>query len=112
MRYGDVHHQGEVEYSKHNFELANVPMLFQLFDLYEAESEKLAEASLVLPAYDYCLKCSHAFNLLDARRAISVAERTRFIGRVRKLARECCALYARQREEMGHPLMGRWEVPL
>ena len=112
VRYGDVHHQGEVEYSKHNFELANVPMLFQLFDLYEAESEKLAEASLVLPAYDYCLKCSHAFNLLDARRAISVAERTRFIGRVRKLARECCALYARQREEMGHPLMGRWEVPL
>jgi glycyl-tRNA synthetase alpha chain len=112
IRYGDVHHQGEVEYSKHNFELADVPTLFTLFDLYEAESAKLAEASLVLPAYDYCLKCSHAFNLLDARRAISVAERTRFIGRVRKLARECCALYAAQREAMGHPLMGRWEVSL
>jgi glycyl-tRNA synthetase alpha chain len=112
VRYGDVHHQAEVEYSKHNFELAGVPMLFALFDMYEAESARLSEAGLVLPAYDYCLKCSHAFNLLDARRAISVAERTRFIGRVRKLARSCCALYVKQREEMGHPLTGRWEVSL
>jgi glycyl-tRNA synthetase alpha chain len=110
IRYGDVHHQGEVEYSKHNFEAASVPTLFALFDLYEAESARLAAAGLVLPSYDYCLKCSHAFNLLDARGAISVAERVRFIGRVRKLARECCALYVAQREAMGHPLMGRWEV--
>ncbi|MDR2443018.1 MAG: glycine--tRNA ligase subunit alpha [Deltaproteobacteria bacterium] len=112
LRYGDVHHQGEVEYSKHNFELADVSMLFTLFDMYEAESVKLSEAGLVLPSYDYCLKCSHTFNLLDARRAISVAERTRFIGRVRKLARSVAHLYVKQREEMGHPLMGRWEVPL
>ncbi|MDR1164762.1 MAG: glycine--tRNA ligase subunit alpha [Deltaproteobacteria bacterium] len=110
VRYGDVHHQGEVEYSKHNFEHASVDRLFALFDLYEAESKKLAQLGLVLPSYDYCLKCSHAFNLLDARRAISVHERTRFIGRVRRLAREACSLYVRQREEMGHPLLGRWEV--
>jgi glycyl-tRNA synthetase alpha chain len=112
IRYGDVHHMGEVEYSKFNFELADVPMLFSLFDMYEAESAKLAEVGLVLPSYDYCLKCSHAFNLLDARGAISVAERTRFIGRVRKLARNVAALYVGQREQLGHPLMGRWEVNL
>jgi glycyl-tRNA synthetase alpha chain len=112
VRYGDVHHQGEVEYSKHNFEYADVKMLFQLFDMYEAESTRLAELGLVLPSYDYCLKCSHTFNLLDARRAISVAERTRFIGRVRKLARSVAALYVKQREDLGHPLMGRWEVNL
>ncbi len=109
LRYGDVHHQGEVEYSTHNFEVASVPMLFQLFDMYEAESIKLAEAGLVLPSYDYCLKCSHTFNLLDARGAISVTERTRFIGRVRALAREVAKLYVAQRESMGFPLMGRWE---
>jgi glycyl-tRNA synthetase alpha chain len=80
--------------------------------MYEAESEKLAEAGLVLPSYDYCLKCSHTFNLLDARGAISVAERTRFIGRVRKLARNVATLYVKQREDMGHPLLGRWEVNL
>jgi glycyl-tRNA synthetase alpha chain len=112
IRYGDVHHKGEVEYSKHNFELADVPMLFNLFNMYEAESQRLGEAGLVLPSYDYCLKCSHTFNLLDARRAISVAERTNFIGRVRKLARKVCYQYVQQREEMGHPLMGRWEVSL
>ncbi|MDR1296809.1 MAG: glycine--tRNA ligase subunit alpha [Deltaproteobacteria bacterium] len=112
VRYGDVHHMGEVEFSKFNFEHADVAMLFQLFDMYEAESNKLAELGLVLPSYDYCLKCSHTFNLLDARRAISVAERTRFIGRVRKLARNVAVLHVKQREEMGHPLMGRWEVSL
>lgn len=109
VRYGDVHHQGEVEYSRHNFEVADVAMLFQLFDMYEAEAQKLSQAGLVLPAYDYCLKCSHAFNLLDARRAISVTERTRFIGRVRNLAREVSRLYVEQREALGHPLLGRWE---
>ncbi|MDR3155335.1 MAG: glycine--tRNA ligase subunit alpha [Deltaproteobacteria bacterium] len=112
VTYGDVHHQGEVEYSRHNFELADVPMLQSLFDMYERESVRLSEAGLVLPAYDYCLMCSHVFNLLDARRAVSVPERTRFIGRVRRLARESCARYVAQREEMGHPLMGKWEVPL
>jgi glycyl-tRNA synthetase alpha chain len=109
LRYGDVHHQGEVEYSKHNFEHADVSMLFRLFDAYEGESRRLAELGLVLPAYDYCLKCSHAFNLLEARGAISVAERTRFIGRVRALARETARLYVDQRQTLGHPLLGRWE---
>ncbi|MCL1889991.1 MAG: glycine--tRNA ligase subunit alpha [Desulfovibrionaceae bacterium] len=109
IRYGDVHHQGEVEYSRHNFEYADVSMLFRLFDAYEGESRRLAEIGLVLPAYDYCLKCSHSFNLLDARGAISVAERTSFIGRVRNLARETARLYVEQREALGHPLMGRWE---
>jgi glycyl-tRNA synthetase alpha chain len=112
IRYGDVHHQGEIEYSKHNFELADVSMLFTLFDMYEAESRRLSEANLVLPAYDYCLKCSHTFNLLDARKAISVAERTRFIGRVRRLARTVAGEYLKQRQELGHPLEGRWEVNL
>lgn len=112
VRYGDVFHQAEVEYSVHNFEKADVAMLFKLFDMYEAEGQRLAAAGLVLPSYDYCLKCSHAFNLLDARGAISVAERTRFIGRVRNLAREAAKLYVAQREAMGHPLMGRWEVNL
>jgi glycyl-tRNA synthetase alpha chain len=110
VRYGDVHHQGEVEYSHYNFEHASVPMLFTLFDMYEAEASRLSELGLVLPGYDYCLKCSHAFNLLDARGAISVPERTRFIGRVRKLARESAQLYTKQREEMGYPLLGRWEA--
>jgi len=109
IRYGDVHHQGEVEYSKHNFEHADIPMLFRLFETYEDESRRLAELGLVLPSYDYCLKCSHTFNLLEARGAISVAERTRFIGRVRGLARETARLYVEQRQAMGHPLMGRWE---
>ena len=112
IRYGDVHHQGEVEYSRHNFEYADVPMLFGLFDTYEGESQRLAGLGLVLPAYDYCLKCSHTFNLLEARGAISVAERTRFIGRVRGLARETARLYVEQRQAMGHPLMGRWEGAL
>jgi glycyl-tRNA synthetase alpha chain len=112
LRYGDVHRQGEVEYSRHNFELADTGMLFRLFDMYENEASRLSAAGLVLPAYDYCLKCSHAFNLLDARRAISVPERARFIGRVRKLARESCAQYVKQREELGHPLLGCWEAPL
>ena len=112
IRYGDVHHQGEVEYSKHNFEHADVPMLYHLFDTYEGESKRLSELGLVLPAYDYCLKCSHTFNLLEARGAISVAERTSFIGRVRNLARESARLYLEQRQALGHPLAGRWEARL
>jgi glycyl-tRNA synthetase alpha chain len=112
IRYGDVHHQDEVEYSRHNFEHADVPMLFKLFDTYEGEARRLNELGLVLPAYDYCLKCSHTFNLLEARGAISVAERTRFIGRVRGMARETARLYVEQRQSMRHPLMGRWEAGL
>ena len=105
IRYGDIHHQGEIEFSRYNFEEANVEMLLRLFEMYEGEAQKLLEKGLVLPAYDYCLKCSHTFNLLEARGAISVTERMGFILRVRDLARGSADLYLRQREEMGFPLL-------
>ena len=105
IRYGDIHHQGEVEFSRYNFEEADVEMLLQLFSMYEGEAKKLLAKGLVLPAYDYCLKCSHTFNLLEARGAISVTERMGFILRVRDLARGSANLYLRQREEMGFPLL-------
>ncbi len=105
IKYGDVHHKGEVEWSYYNFEEADVEMLFKLFKMYEAESLRMIEKSLVLPAYDYCLKCSHTFNLLDARGAISVAERTQYIARVRHLARLVAQAYVKQREDMGFPLL-------
>ncbi len=109
VNYGHVHHKGEVEWSIHNFEVADVPLQRQLFDLYEKESLRLIERGLVLPAYDYCLKCSHAFNILDARGAISVTERAAVIGRVRNLARRSAEAYLKQREEMGYPLMKAWQ---
>jgi glycyl-tRNA synthetase alpha chain len=105
IKYAAIHHQSEVEFSHYNFEEADVSMLRTLFDMYEAECSKLLRKGLVLPAYDYCLKCSHTFNLLDARGAMSVAERTSFIGRVRNLARLSAEGYLKQREEMGFPLL-------
>jgi glycyl-tRNA synthetase alpha chain len=105
VKYGHVHLETEKQFSKYNFEVSDKDRLFQWFDMYEAEAKTLLEQDLVLPAYDYTLKCSHAFNLLDARGAISVTERTGFIGRVRKLARLCAEGYVRQREELGHPLL-------
>ncbi len=107
VTYGDVHHRGEVEFSIYNFEEANIDMLFKLFDMYEEEGKQLLKKELVWPAYDYCLKCSHVFNLLDARGAISVAERTNYIARVRNLARLVAHGYVAQREKMGHPLLNR-----
>jgi len=82
VTYGDVHHQQEVEQSTYNFELADVDMLLNLFNMYESESRRIIQEKLVLPAYEYCLKCSHTFNLLDARGAISVTERTGYIARI------------------------------
>ena len=108
VKYGDVHHQGEVEWSHYNFEEADVEMLRRIFDMYEAEGVRMAERERVLPTYDCCLKCSHTFNLLDARGAISVAERTTYIGRVRNLARLSAEGYLKQRERMGFPLMGKF----
>jgi glycyl-tRNA synthetase alpha chain len=105
IRYRDIHHQGEVEFSHYNFAEADVDMLQKLFVLYENESKRLIAKGLVLPAYDYCLKCSHTFNLLEARGAISVTERMGFILRVRTMARSCAEAYLRQREEMGYPLL-------
>jgi glycyl-tRNA synthetase alpha chain len=105
LTYGDVHHRGEVEWSVHNFEAADVSLHLRLFDEYERESRALIERGLVLPAYDYCLKCSHTFNILDARGAIGVTERTHYIGRVRALARRVAEAHLKQREEMGYPLL-------
>ncbi|MCL6471671.1 MAG: glycine--tRNA ligase subunit alpha [Firmicutes bacterium] len=105
VTYGEVHRQNEVQGSKYNFEIADVPMLFSLFDTYETEAKRTLEAGLVLPAYDYVLKCSHTFNLLDARGALSVTERTRFIGRVRDMARLVAHAYLTHREELGFPLL-------
>jgi len=105
VRYGDVHHQSEVEYSRFNFEVADKALGFKLFDQYEGECRRLAEEKLALPAYDYCLKCSHVFNILDARGAISVSERQRFIGRVRALARACAEGYLAERERLGFPML-------
>ena len=105
IKYGDVHHQTEVEFSHYNFEEADTGMLFQLFDMYEKESIRLAEKELVFPAYDFVMKASHAFNLLDARGAISVTERAGYIGRVRNLSRLCAEGYVRQREKLGYPLL-------
>ena len=106
LRYGHIHHQQEVEQSIYNFEKATVDALLNFFDQYEAESQKMAAEALVLPAYEYCLKCSHTFNLLDARGAISVTERTGYIARIRNLARACAEKYLSQREHMGFPLLG------
>ncbi|TYO96394.1 glycyl-tRNA synthetase alpha chain [Geothermobacter ehrlichii] len=105
LKYGDVHHQTEVEFSHYNFEAADTDMLFKLFDMYEKECLRLAEKELVFPAYDFVLKSSHTFNLLDARGAISVTERAHYIGRVRNLARVCAEGYVKQREKMGFPLL-------
>ncbi len=105
ISYGDIHLTGEIEFSSYNFDGADKDMLLQLFDMYESESKRLLESELVLPAYDLCLKCSHTFNLLDARGAISVAERTAFIGRIRNLAKGCASGYLKTREELGFPLL-------
>ncbi|WP_028317788.1 glycine--tRNA ligase subunit alpha [Desulfobulbus elongatus] len=105
VTYGEIFHQAEREFSAFNFEEANVAELFHAFDTYEREALKLVEKNLILPGYDYCLKCSHTFNLLDARKAISVAERTRYIGRIRHIARQVAQRYVEQRQAMGFPLL-------
>jgi glycyl-tRNA synthetase alpha chain len=104
VTYGDVFHQNEVEQSTYNFEHANVPELFKLFDLFEAESNRIMALKLPLPAYEFVLKASHTFNLLDARRAISVTERQRYILRVRTLARAIAQSYLDARAALGFPL--------
>ncbi|MBE3597643.1 MAG: glycine--tRNA ligase subunit alpha [Limnochordaceae bacterium] len=107
IRWGDVYHQNEVEQSRFNFERSDPSVLLRLFELYESQARRLVELGLVMPAYEHVLKCSHTFNLLDARGAISVADRTAFIGRVRQLARQCAEAYVAQREAMGFPLLRR-----
>jgi glycyl-tRNA synthetase alpha chain len=104
VSYGDVYHQNEVEQSRYNFELSNADMLFGHFSQFEAEAKRLIEAQCVLPAYEMVLKCSHAFNLLDARGAISVTERAAYIGRVRALSRAVAQAYYESRERLGFPM--------
>ena len=110
VNYGDVHRQSEVEYSTYNFERADVDMLFELFSTYEKETHACLDAGLVLPATDHVLKCSHTFNMLDARGVISVTERVSYIERVRRLAQRIARAYVQQREEMEHPLLGRFST--
>ncbi|KAF0233878.1 MAG: glycyl-tRNA synthetase alpha [Desulfovibrionaceae bacterium] len=105
VTYGQVHHQGEVEHSKYNFELSDPDMLLSFFNSCEAECKRLCEAGLPWPAYDYCLRCSHTFNMLQARGAISITERTGYIARVRALAQALARLYAAQRRDMEYPLL-------
>lgn len=105
ITYGDIYLQNEKDYSQYNFEVADVEALKIWFEMYEKEAVRILEHGLVVPAYDYVLKCSHTFNLLEARGAISVTERTGYIARVRNLARICAQAYVSQREKLGYPLL-------
>jgi len=111
ITYGEIHHLTEVEFSKFNFDYANIELLRKMFDDFEAEAKRLAKEGLVLPSYEYCLKCSHTFNLLDARGAFSVTERTGYIARVRALAKLAAEGFLRQREELGFPLLKKTPPP-
>ena len=105
LKYGDIYLQNEIEQSKYNFEYSTPERLFQMFDLCEAEAFSSLEAGIVLPAYDWVLKCSHTFNLLDARGVISKDERVNYINRVRTMAAQVAKLYVKQRESLGFPLL-------
>ena len=105
VTYGDVYHQNEVEQSKYNFEHSNVHWLLEQFNMFEQEAKRLMEAGLPLPGFEQVMKCSHAFNLLDARGAISVTERAAYIGRVRALARLVAQAYYNSREALGFPML-------
>jgi glycyl-tRNA synthetase alpha chain len=110
--YRDVHHRSEFEFSHYNFNHADVKLYFALFDLYEKECNAILDVKdvdLILPAYDFVLKCSHAFNMLDARGAISVTERVGYITRVRNIARRCAEQFVKIREGMGYPLLAKRE---
>ncbi len=105
VTYGDVYHQNEVEQSKYNFEQSNITLLLEQFIIYESEAKRLLELSLSLPSYEQVLKCSHTFNLLDARGAISVTERAAYIGRIRTLARLVAKAYYDSRKELNFPML-------
>ena len=107
VKYGEIFIQPEYEHSKYAFEVSNQEMLFDLFEKYQAEAEKCIAEGLVHPAYDYVLKCSHAFNLLDARGAVSVTERAGFLSRIRKMARELAKTFVAEREKLGFPLLNK-----
>lgn len=105
VTYGDIFSQPEYEHSKYSFEVSDPALLFQMFDAYEREAQRILDKQLVFAAYDYVLKCSHTFNLLDARRAISATERTGYLARVRNLARQCAKAFVEERKRLGYPLL-------
>jgi len=105
ISYGDIHHQTEVEFSIYNLDEADIAMHLNLFEMFEKEAVRLLKKGLVLPAYDFCLKCSHEFNMLDARGALSVTERTGYITKVRNIAKKCAAGYMKLREDLAFPLL-------
>jgi glycyl-tRNA synthetase alpha chain len=107
VTYRDVFHQNEVEQSTYNFEQSDAAMLFRHFDEYETQARHLIDSALALPAYEMVMKCSHTFNLLDARGAISVTERAGYIGRVRALSRAIAQAYYESRERLGFPMLGQ-----
>jgi glycyl-tRNA synthetase alpha chain len=117
VTWGDLWLRNEWEWSTYNFEQAPVAELFEMFKIWEAEAARLLELKLVNPGYDAVIKCSHVFNLLDARGAISVSERVGYIGRVRKLARKAAEAYVKQRRALGYPMLrdpaerARWIPP-
>ncbi len=112
IKYGEVHKQSEIEFSKFNFDYANTELLLRQFSSYERESNEMLKNGLVQPAYEYCLKSSHTFNLLDARGVLSVNERTGYIAKVRALAKSCAEAYLAQRESMGFPLLPKADKEL
>jgi glycyl-tRNA synthetase alpha chain len=105
ISYGEIFHKAEYEHSKYSFEQSDPEILFKLFNTYEKEAQRIIESALVLPSYDYVLKCSHTFNLLTARGAISISERARYISRIRNLAKLVANVYLEQRKDMGYPLI-------
>ncbi len=105
LTYGELRLQEEAEHSTYGFDVADIPALRKTFDVFEGEARQLLDRGLVLPAYEYVLKCSHLFNLLEARGAVGVGERTTLMARSRALARRCAERYVARREELGHPLL-------
>jgi glycyl-tRNA synthetase alpha chain len=111
LTYGELYHQNEVQFSHFNFDEADIDMHLKLFDMYEAECNRMLEADLVRPAYDFVLKCSHTFNILDARKVLGVAQRASYIARVRALARKTALGWVALRERLGYPLLEGHEEP-
>lgn len=107
VKYGEIFQQAEYEHSVYSFKESNAEMLFEAFNQYETEAHKQIENGLVHPAYDYILKCSHAFNLLDARGVVSVTDRAAYIGRIRKMAKSVAKIFVQKRKELGYPLLDR-----
>jgi glycyl-tRNA synthetase alpha chain len=106
ISYGDIHHESEVQFSRYNFDEADIDMHINLFDIFETEAIKLINKKLILPAYDFCLKCSHEFNILDARGALSTNERTTYITKVRSISKKCARAYLKMLESKDSPLSG------